>query len=341
MAGLNPGDGEIPAQHHVAAWVRRSGAAPQLVGPAELPSQLAALRSEPESLLWLDVQQPRPEDGRLLEELLGFHHLTIEDALSARPRPPKLDTFPDYAFLVAHGVDLRLPGEVLETVELDLFFGPNFVVTVHHQPLGSLEAVWDDAAATGRPLAAGADLLTHAIFDRLVDDLLPVVDKLGDEIATAQEVVLREAREELLGLILRLRRDCLEFRRHVLPQADVLVRLSRGDIPWVREENRIFFRDLYDHLVRVEGLVQSTRDLAEDVLSTYLSVISNRTNQVMKVLSVVAVVFLPATLIASIYGTNFRHVPGLGSASGFWVMIGAMAFFGVGMFAFFRYRRWL
>jgi magnesium transporter len=192
------------------------------------------------------------------------------------------------------------------------------------------------------PLAGrGADFLVHALLDGLVDQFQPVVEEMDQVVDALEEAVLANPQQRVLQEILVLKRNAQRLRRTLLPQRDVVNRFARGEFPrLVREETHMYFRDIYDHVVRVEEMVEGLRDMSESVLDTYLSAINNRMNEVMKVLSIVAVVFLPLTLIAGIYGTNFENLPELGWQWGYFGMLGAMAIIALGLIAFFRWRRW-
>lgn len=193
----------------------------------------------------------------------------------------------------------------------------------------------------GPDLARGADFLAHSLLDALVDDYQPAVDELDETLAQVEELALARTSQTILQQILLLKRNVQRLRRMVIPQRDVANRLARGEFPHVvRRETSLYFRDIYDHVVRVEQLVESVRDLADGVLSTYLSAVNNRMNEVMKTLSVVATILLPLTFIASIYGMNFHNMPELDWHWGYFGALGAMAVVALGMLTFFRLRHW-
>ncbi len=273
-------------------------------------------------LLWVDISEPTTEDGQLLENVFQFHPLAIEDCLSRNIHPPKVDNFGDYLLLIVHGVNYTVESDVVETAELAIFLGRNFVVSSHHYPLLSVEAVRQLAERDGRPLKRGADFLVHSIVDALVDNVLPTVNKLTEIVENVEEEVIREPHQATLELILKLKRSALHLHRVMAPQRELLNRISRGDFKIISDEARIFYRDIYDHIVRIEDLNQSVRDMTDNALTTYLSSIANRQNEVMKILSIVAAIFLPLSLVTGVFGMNFVNMPELNLSWGYYAVLG-------------------
>jgi magnesium transporter len=288
----------------------------------------AAMKSR-QGLLWVDVIGPTPEDGRFLESTFGFHHLAVEDCLSPRLHSPKADDFGDHLFIIVHGVDHEAE-DVVETTELALFLGANFVVTSHSARLFNLEAVAAMIEDDARPMKRGADFLAHAFIDGLIDNILPTIDRMTEVVEEVQEEVIHKPQPSALDTILRLNRSSLRVHRVIAPQREMLNRLARGEFAVISEQALIFYRDVYDHLVRIEDLNQTVRDEANNALSTYLSSIAIQQNETMKVLSTVTCIFLPLTLIAGIYGMNFEHMPELGWS---WGYFGVLVFMGVAISA--------
>ena len=208
-------------------------------------------------------------------------------------------------------------GRELEPLELDLYLGANYVVSCHLAPVAAVGRLLERCQRGGPVLDHDADFLLHTLLDGLVDDMLPVVDELDETVDRVEEQVLADPQRSTLQEILLVRRNSMRLRRFTTAEREIANRLSRGEFPaLVREEAHIYFRDVYDHLVRIEYLVESVRDLADGALNTYLSVISNRLNEVMKVLTAAAAIFLPLALIPAVYGMNFQqqHLAALGRA---------------------------
>jgi magnesium transporter len=307
------------------------------VGNGALRDALAA----PDGLLWVDLESATRDEGALLSDVFAFHHLAIDDCFNRHIDPAKIDDYGDYIFVIAQAIVYHERTEHLETTELDLFLGPNYVVSFHDRPLPFVDQMRRRCEANGPELTRGADFLAHALLDALVDDYQPAVEELDDTLAGVEELVLERPQTEVLQQILLLKRNVQRLRRTIIPQRDVVNRIARGEFPRVvRPESHMYYRDIYDHVVRVEQLVESLRDLADGVLSTYLSSVNNRLNVAMRTLSVVATVLLPLTFIASIYGMNFEYMPELEWRYGYFVILGVMGLVAFAMIAFFRVRRW-
>jgi len=303
---------------------------------------LAQVLSSGEGLLWVDLESPSAEETEVLSSVFQFHHLAVDDCLNRHVDTPKIDDYDQYLFIITQGISFQTRSARLETTELDLFLGKNYVVSFHGLPLPAVDDLRRRCQENGSLLLSrGADYLAHALLDALVDDFLPPVEEMDDVLGRLEEEVLANPNKGTLQEILLLKHNAQRLRRTVLPQRDVVNRFARGEFPaLVREEMRIYFRDMYDHVVRVVDMVESLRELADGVLSTYLAAMNNRMNEVMKVLAIVATIILPLTLISGIYGTNFENLPELGWQWGYFGMLGAMAIVAVGLVAFFRWRRW-
>ncbi|MBE7519095.1 MAG: magnesium transporter CorA family protein [Thermoflexaceae bacterium] len=287
---------------------------------------------------WFDVCGAESGELESLQERFGLHELSIEDCLSRLVHAPKIDEFTDHLFIVLHAL---VPGsQGPETEELDVFLGRDFLITYQDERVPATEAV-GRILAQGITVRPGADGLLYEISDRAVDAILPQVNDLGEELDRLQEVVVRgRLKEDPNAAILAIRAGAGQIRRLLLPQLTVVQRLSRGEFAAVAEGNRIYFRDIYDHLVRIDLALEGLREDAEVALSTYLAAINNRMGEVMKVLSIVGALALPAVVIAGIFGTNFDNVPGLHSNWGFATMIATMGGLGGGMAYYFYRRGW-
>jgi magnesium transporter len=304
--------------------------------------EMAKVVSSGKGLLWVDINQDEPDAHVLLHEVFHAHPLAIEDCFNQRVDTPKVDDYEDYLFIVSQGITYDRREQALNMVEIDMFLGPNYVVTSHIVPVTELEAHFDRACANEHLVNRGADMLAQTILDALIDHLLPSVEELDEELDQMEEQVLNRPTREILPKVLLMRRLTLRLRRSILPQRDVVNRLSRGEFPnLIRRDTLIFYRDIYDHTVRIEEILDSIRDIADSVLSTYLSAVNNRMNEVMKTLSVVTAIFLPLTLIASIFGTNLDYSTlGVEATHGFVWMLVSMVLISGAMIGFFRFRGW-
>jgi magnesium transporter len=307
--------------------------------------EVRAALADRAGLLWVDIeaQDGRGEGEPLLRDVFGFHQLTIDDCYNTLIDPPKVDDYGEYLFMIVHHVRLDDTESKLTTAELDMYIGPNYVVTLHKTPLKPVAEVRQRAENHERVLGRGAAFLAHALFDVVVDDFHPVVEELDDRVDAAQETVLERPEQEILQEVLALKRMGLRLKRTILPQRDVANRFARGEYHrLVPQEALFYFRDIYDHTVRLEEMIDNVRDLSDSALNTYLSSVNNRTNEVMKTLAIVTVVFLPLTLLASVYGTNFDEtLPAYGWDPGFYGMIASFVAIALGLVVWFRWRRWI
>ncbi len=292
-------------------------------------------------VLWVDLRQCEEDEAApLLSGVFGFHPLAIDDCFNDRVDTPKIDDYGDYLFLVAQAVSLTR-GERLELSEVDIFVGRNYVVTVANRSVATVDEIFERARANTHVMSRGADFLAHSILDSIVDLLLPAVDDIDDALDGLERRILENPQPSLLPELLLLKRNTIRLRRTILPQRDLMNSISRGEYSLIRPEALMFYRDVYDHTVRVGEMLEGVRDVADSALNTYLSAVNNRMNEVMKTLSIVAVVFLPLTLIASVYGTNLDFSPwGLELPGGFFVMLGSMVLLSAGLVFYFRRRKW-
>jgi magnesium transporter len=294
-----------------------------------------------EGLLWVDIEDVTDEDAELLSNVFRFHPLAVEDCVSKDIHPPKIDDFEDYLFIIVHGINYHVESEVVETTELALFLGRNYVVTSHDIPMGSVSSMLDRVRKDGRPMRRGVDFLAHDIIDALVDNIMPTINGMDEKNEQLEAEALHEPKRETLMSIMQLKRSILALTRVILPQREIVNRLSRGEYALISERAQIYYRNIYDHLVRIEMLTLGLRDMTESVLSTYLSSVSNRMNEVMKVLTLIATIFIPLTFIAGIYGMNFANMPELGWRYGYFGILIVMAVIGISLVVYFRRKSWL
>lgn len=312
---------------------------------ALLPDDPAALRREG-TVLWLHFAgQPEVGALRRVGEALGLHPLALEDVMNHGQRP-KLDDFDDHLFLELGCLTLRDERPLVH--DFSLFLGEDFVVSVYYGTedlFAGVRARLRESA--GRLRRAGADRLAHALLDAVVDHAFPVLEALGERIEDLEAEILDQPGPDALRDLHRLKRETLLIRRAVWPARDVLANLSRGDLPQVADRTRIYFGDVYDHAVQIIELVESYRDMLGGMLDVYLSSVSNRQNEIMKVLTVIATIFIPLTFVVGVYGMNFSvnqtspwAMPELRWDYGYpvlWLVMLALA--GV-MLVFFKRRRW-
>jgi magnesium transporter len=304
----------------------------------DLGAVLAAF--EATKTFWMDLDAQSPEADALLEKL-GIHPLTIEDIWTDNPGP-KIDSFPAYLYVCAHTV--RREKDTLAHCELDIVVSERFIIT-HDSTHSVTTTVQAELKRSPRLLVRGPAWVAHAILDRLVDAYIPIIDAFDDDVETLEDDVLAKAGTPegtaVLARILALKRSLQALRRVAVHQRELLLRLARGEFDVFPPEMLPYLRDVHDHFVRVGDLADSYRDLVTSALDAYLSVQSNRMNEIMKTLTLISTVMLPLTFIAGVYGMNFEHMPELRWQLGYPLALLLMAVVAVSAFVWFRYRRWL
>jgi magnesium transporter len=260
-------------------------------------------------MLWVDISdEPLAKIEPIFREVFNFHALAIDDALQ-QSHIPKVDNWGDYAYLVVHGIVFDTEKIDLTTRELDVFLGANFLVTYHWQPVEATHRVWLNTLKDQRRLEAGADHVLYELLDSLTADYLPAIDALDGVIDDLESEVFSKPTQATLNTIFSVKRAVLTLRRIIGPQREVLNKLARDDYAMIDPKDRVYFRDVYDHLVRMVDLNENLRDLTSGALDTYLSVTSNRMNEIMKMLTLISALFLPASFWAGFFGMNFTLLP--------------------------------
>jgi magnesium transporter len=257
--------------------------------------------------LWLDICFVDAEKGKIrdfLSEHFQFHHLTLDDALE-EAHVARVDDWEDYLYIVQHAMELEV-NRSLDVVEVDMFLGPNYLVTLHESPVQPLDQLWDRCQQDSRfRLKDGADHVFYLLTDMIISHYMPVVDGLDEEIDELEHEIFHRPRRTTITRIFRLRRTLLRMRRLVGYLRETMNRLARDPYSMIDAEDRVYFRDAYDHLVRLFEIIEGLRDMAAGALDSHLSVTSNRTNEVMRTLTIVTVLFLPLNFIAGYFGMNF------------------------------------
>ncbi|MFC1947441.1 magnesium/cobalt transporter CorA [Chloroflexota bacterium] len=287
-------------------------------------NEIVSVYQSGQGLLWIDIEGDKEEDISLMSDIFGFHKLSIDDCLGERINPPKVDEFENHIFVILHGINHTIESAIVQTTQLELFIGSNYVVSHHTFPVLSTQEIKRLVEESGRPMKRGADFLAHEIADALIDNVLPTIDSMNDVADDIEEEAIHNPQKTTLEAILKLKRSTMQLHRVMAPQREILNRLSRREFHIITQDAQIYFRDIYDHLVRIEDLNQGIRDRTDNSLSTYMSSVANRQNETMKVLSVVAAIFLPLSLLAGIYGMNFEYMPELSFRWGYFAVLGLM-----------------
>jgi magnesium transporter len=315
---------------------------PALSDPNCADHVLAEFLAKDEGVVWVDLEAPTEADYAWLSERFHFHPLAIEDCRHGVQRP-KIDEYVGYLFFVFHAVTgIELKRQLrLDVVELDGFLGTRYLVTVHDEPLSIVTQVQARVAANPSLLARGTDDLFYTLLDAAVDLYFPLLDQLDSRIDDIeQEIFVRPTRRTLLE-VFNLRKAILKLRRFAWPQRDTLSLLAHREHEAIDERTRYYLRDVVDHLIRITDALDAYRDVVSGAADTYISHVSQRTNDTIKVLSIIATILLPLSFIAGLYGMNFEHLPGASHRFGFQIMVGAMTVLVLVILGIFRWRRWI
>ena len=305
---------------------------------------VAKFLAEGKGILWVDLEAPSDAERGILDRVFKLHKLAVENAV-AMSNHPRIDDYGDYLYLVVHGVSATKAESFsgasrIRLEEIDLFLGERFVITYHAGPDASIQEVRKRCSAIEALMARGPDRVLAEILDHLAEEYVSVMELLDEEIDGLEDRLFKHASKPALREIFLLKKDVLHLRRIVNPQREVLNRLARSEHKAVSKAETIYFRDVYDHLYRVSEMLESFRDELSGALEVYLTVVANRTNEVMKVLTVFSIILMTASFLAGLYGMNVP-IPGSGSKASFWVLLGVMLGLSLLLLAFFRKRRWI
>jgi magnesium transporter len=332
----------------------------------ELPA--TAVEVTGDAGLWVDLDNPTAEEeDRVFRQFLPIHPLTVEDISRPRREPdsgahlPKVEEFPTYLFVVAN----PLPWDVCNAgdrrdgspptpsakaarrgrwrrPQLSGLLTKTVLVTHHYDRLPCVEAVLGYVERRGEATGRGPDYLFHLILDEMVDEYAPVVERFADRLDKLETRLFRKPSRKVLTQLLRVKRTVVYLRKTLVMEREVLARLTRREFTFVSDQEAVYYRNVYDHLVRYTELIEGAREMASDLMQTHLSAASNRLNEIMKVLTMISTIILPMTLIAGIYGMNFKKFfPELDWEYGYPFALGLMlltALVGLGLF---RWKRWI
>lgn len=298
--------------------------------------------NDPEKLLWVSLESTTDQEiYSVLDQRFHFHPLAIEDCLSNDYQIAKVDDYKEYIFIIINALKPDREFHELETQEVDIFLGKNYVVSCFSaESLPPVEKVITKFQRDSRVYTHGPDFICHALVDSIVDEYLPVIDKMEMEIEWLEDSVLEKPNPETLAQLLKLKHSIMSLRRVITPLREVINKLARDEYPQIQAQMRLYFRDIYDHVIWVLDISDTIRDIVSGALDIYLNSTSLRLNEVMKALTIVSTIFLPLSFVSGVFGMNFRFMPWIDSSAGF--LLVNLVFFAVaiGMLIFFKYRKW-
>ena len=321
---------------------RRGGRSPDELTPRP-PDQPQVEVVEAPGLRWINIERPRQADQEWLEERFDFHPLDYEDVFSRNQRP-KVDEYEDYLFIVLHFPRFDKQVGRLNAAELDMFVGPDFVITLPNEPLQPVEYLFERCRSNEEHREAlfskGAGYLLYRIVDACTDASFPMLRKMGNKLERIEEDIFEGRSEEVVRDISNVKQEIINFRKIVRPQRATFRDLERTKARYIPDDLDIYFDDINDAGERIWDMLENFKEVVEGLESTNESVLAHRGNQTFRVLTAFSVIMLPLTLIASIWGMNVK-VPGESNATAFYLVLGLMLFVLVGLVTYFRRRGFL
>jgi magnesium transporter len=298
---------------------------------------------EAPGLRWINIERPRAADQTWLEERFDFHPLDYEDVLSRNQRP-KVDEYDDYLFIVLHFPRYDKTVGRLNAAEVDIFVGPDYLITLPNEPLQPLEYLFE-RCRTNEELreslfSKGSGYLLYKIVDDCVDASFPMLRKMGNKLERIEEDIFEGRSDEVVRDISNVKQEIINFRKIVRPQRPAFRDLERNKARYIAEDLDIYFEDIQDASERIWDMLENYKEVVEALEATNESALAHRTNETFRLLTAISVIILPLTLVASIWGMNVR-VPGEQTTTGFWIIIATMVVLLAGLVAFFRRRGWL
>jgi magnesium transporter len=309
---------------------------------------MPTLLSDTNLFLWVDLENPTPEETKyVLEEVFHFHPLSIEDCVAVSPSPkvdeyePKEeDKFTPYLFIVIHAVDYSRKECVFATRELDFFLGKNFLVTYHNEPIKSVVVTEEQAMRGAMHIAKAPDRVAYNLLDAIVDNYKPALDELALQIAELEQEALQAPTKDTLNQILKVKKEVMHLRQIIGPQREVIARFARGEFKQIRPHMVPYYKDVYDALFQISEMAQAYTDSLTGILQVYLNMSSNQTGEVVKLLTLITVITTPLMMVGTWYGMNFHDMPELSWKHGYLVAFAVVAVSTGLTYWYFRKKKW-
>jgi len=273
-------------------------------------ADLPALLGRADRVVWVDLAAPSREETAILTSVFHFHPLAVDDCTANRQNP-KVEDFRDYLFILTHGVHPDASIREFKTRPLSAFVGRSYIVTFHREASRSVQHAMESVRHNPKVMSDGPDSVLYNVLDYQVDQYLPVLEKFEKKIDDVEGRIFTAPTEEVLTEVMDFKKALMRLRRISGHQRDILLRLVRREFPVIDEKAIFGLRDVADHLVRITDLSDTYREQVSDALAAHLSIVSNRTNEIMRVLTVIATIFIPLTFVVGVYGMNFDHMPEL------------------------------
>ena len=302
-------------------------------------AEIEAALKDPQKLLWIDMEDPAAEDYSLLDEPFHFHPLLIADCITPQ-NLPKCDDMEDYIFIVLHSVYYyvtKREEQALDIREIDIFAGPNYVLTVHQGHIKTVTVNREVCRKSAKIMNHGASTLLYRLLDTMVNNYMDIINTLTDRMDTLEDEILAGGRPVMLPRILSMKKNVMTMRKVLIPQTELFYQLCQGTISFITGDAVMYFKDIYNHFSRVSDLVGNLREMGQSLLEAHHSSQTSRLNTVMKILTVIMTIMMPMTLIAGIGGMNVKFPLSLRETiEGFWILMGTMLAGGVMLVIWFR-----
>jgi magnesium transporter len=297
---------------------------------------------ETSTVTWINVDGVH--DSEIVEKLgshFGLHPLILEDIMTTSQRP-KMEDLGDAVYIVLNMVECGSGDPDLLTEQMSLVFGKNFVLSFQERPGDTFDPVRERIRkGKGRLRKMGPDYLAYTLIDAVVDDYFVVLERMGEQIEETEDELVADPKKATLNKIHAMKREMIFLRKSAWPLREVISRLERAESPLIQKTTGIFLRDVYDHMIQVIDNIETFREMLSGMLDMYLSSVSNRMNEVMKILTIIGTIFIPLTFIAGVYGMNFKFMPELEWRWGYFLLWGMMLAVGISLLVYFKRKKWL
>ncbi len=307
-------------------------------------SEVKEILKDEKNLLWLDFLDPSDEDFKLLEKTFSLHSLVIEDCRVPQ-EAPKVNEFPDYISMIMHSVyfykDKEEKGEEpLSIREMDVILGKNYILTLHKEKIWNINTIMEQLEKNPRILSRGCDFLLYSILDDVMNNYFYILDLIEDRIDDLEATISTAKSEEFLDEVFSYKRHIISLRKVMAPQRELIARFCRKDYPFVHPQMAIYYKDIHDHLTRIHSMIETFRELLTSVMEAHLSLLSHKMTDVIKVLTIVATIFMPLTFLTGVYGMNFLFMPELKWRFGYLFAWGIISLTGFLFYFYCRKRKW-
>ncbi len=294
---------------------------------------------EQQDVVWINLQEPTPEELKIIGNTLGLHELTLEDLQNPKVRP-KVEEFEDHLFVVFKAMNFNVGEDILDVINLNFLLFKNTLITVHLKPLLSIPEILEEIRKQPNVMGKGPAFIMYSILDRVIDRYFPLIEELDDTTEDIQSRIFEKFDPEVSATIFEWKTKVAHLRRRTGPQREIMMSLANRPHPLIPTKVQVYFRDVYDHLIRIHDNLESYREILQGAMDSYMTQVSNRMNQVMKTLSIVATIMLPLGILTGLYGTNFEILPGSKEPGGFWIFLAIIVVFGLSATMYFKVKKW-